>query len=411
MSSSRLASRQPSLDRVKVVFVMSEQSKETFFTEEHEMFRQSVRGFVEKEMKPYVDEWEEAGIFPRELYKKMADEDLLGLTYDEKWGGLGLDYWYSVVLIEELVRSDSAGTNMSLMVQTDMATPVIHAVGSDEQKELFLKPAIAGDKIVALGVSEPNAGSDVFSTRTNAVKDGDDLIINGSKTFITNGTRADFLTLLVRTNPDKNAGHGAFSMVTFPTDVKGYSVGRKLKKMGNFASDTAELFFEDCRIPKRYILGQEGMGFYYLMHHFQRERLCAGVSGAAASQYFIEDALKYGRSRKAFGKAISRYQVWAHKFAELSTETEAGRRLSYHACDLFNRGIECTREVSMAKLFCGELANKVADRCLQFHGGWGYMDEYKISRAFRDVRLLTIGGGTSEVMKEIISKLEGYSAS
>lgn len=390
---------------------MSNPNKETFFSEEHEMFRQSVRAFIKKEMVPYVEEWEENELFPRELYKKFAEEDLLGLTYDEKWGGLGLDYWYSVVLIEELVRSECAGANMGLMVQTDMATPVIHAVGSDEQKELFLKPAIAGDKIAALGVSEPNAGSDVFSTRTNAVKDGDDLIINGSKTFITNGTRADFITLLARTNPDDKAGHGAFSMITFPTDTKGFTVGRKLKKMGNLASDTAEIFFEDCRIPKRYILGQEGMGFYYLMQHFQRERLVAGISGVAASQYQLGQALKYGRERKAFGKNLTRYQVWSHKFAELSTEIEAGRRLTYHACDLFNRDIECVREVSMAKLFCGELANKVIDRCLQFHGGWGYMNEYPVSRAFRDIRLLTIGGGTSEVMKEIISKLEGYSAS
>jgi citronellyl-CoA dehydrogenase len=390
---------------------MVDSNKEIFFTEEHEMFRESVKVFVEREMKPYVDEWEEAKIFPRELYKKFAEQDFLGLSYDEKWGGLGLDYWYNVVLVEELVRSDCAGANMSLMVQTDMATPVIHAVGSDEQKELFLKPAIAGDKIAALGVSEPNAGSDVFSTRTTAIKDGDDLIINGAKTFITNGTRADFITLLVRTNANDKAGHGAFSMVTFPTDVKGFSVGRKLEKMGNWASDTAELFFEDCRIPQRFILGQEGMGFYYLMQHFQRERLIAAISGYAGARYQIEEALKYGRERKAFGKPIIRHQVWSHKFAEMSTETEAGKRLAYHACDLFNRKIECTREVSMAKYYCGELANRVIDRCLQFHGGWGYMDEYKVSRAFRDVRLLTIGGGTSDVMKEIISKIEGYSAS
>lgn len=387
---------------------MKHQAAWDYFTDEHEMFRQSVRAFVEKEMKPYVDEWEDNEIFPRELFHKLGENDLLGIGFDEDYGGLGLDYWYTVVFVEELVRSQCAGTNMAIMVQTDIATPIVNSLGTPEQKELFLKPAITGEKMAALGISEPNAGSDVFSIRTTATKDGDDYVINGSKTFITNGTRADFITLLVRTNPDPQAGHGAFSMVTFPTDVKGFSVGRKLKKMGNLSSDTAELFFDNCRIPQRFCLGEEGQGFYHLMKHFQRERLVAGISAVAAAQLQLDEAIEYGRQRKAFGQPIIKNQVWRHQFAQLQSELEAAKCLTYRAVDLFNRKQECTREVSMVKLFCGELANKVIDRCLQFHGGWGYMDEYKVSRAFRDVRLLTIGAGTSEVMRDYIARMEGY---
>jgi citronellyl-CoA dehydrogenase len=228
-------------------------------------------------------------------------------------------------------------------------------------------------------------------------------VINGSKTFITNGTRADFVTLIAKT--DASQKHGGVSVLILPSDVKGYSVGRKLKKLGNKASDTAELHFDNCRIPQRYLVGEEGMGFYYLMRNFQGERLVASLLATAGSQLLIEDAMRYGREREAFGRPIIQFQVWRHEFAQLLTEVEAARRLAYFAVDLFDRGVESTREVSMAKIFCGELANKVADRCLQFHGGWGYMDEYVVSRAWRDSRLVTIGGGTTEVMREIIAKL------
>ena len=379
--------------------------KEPFFTEQHEMFRAMVRQFVERELKPYADEWEEAEEFPREVFKKAGEQGLLGLHYDERWGGAGLDYWYTVVECEELVRSHCAGVNMALMVQSDMATPVIHDLGTDEQKEEFLAPAIRGEKIAALGVSEPGAGSDVVSMRTVARKDGGDYVINGSKTFITNGTRADFVTLVVKTDPDKE--HSGVSIVLFPTDTKGFSVGRKLKKLGNKASDTAELHFDNCRIPRRYLLGEEGQGFYYLMQNFQGERLVAALLATAGAQRLVEESIAYGESRQAFGRPIVKFQVWRHEFAQFLTEIEAARRLAYHATDLFNRKLPSVREISMAKLYCGELANKVADRCLQFHGGWGYMDEYAISRAWRDMRLITIGGGTSEVMREIIAKLSG----
>jgi citronellyl-CoA dehydrogenase len=370
------------------------------------MFRKTVRSFVEKELTPYTDAWEEEGIFPREVFKKFGEQGLLGLKYDTELGGMGLDYWFTVVYAEELVRSRCAGVNMALMVQSDMATPVIHDLGTKEQKEEFLVPAMKGEKIAALGVSEPGAGSDVASIRTFAKKDGGDYVINGAKTWITNGTRADFITLILKT--DMDAGHHGVSVVLFPTDTKGYSVGKKLKKIGNKSSDTAELHFDNCRIPRRYLLGEEGQGFYYLMTNFQGERLIAAIAAVAAGALCIEDAVKYGFERQAFGKPIIKFQTWRHTFADLVTENEAARRLTYFASDLFNRKVPSVREVSMAKLFAGELANRIADRCLQFHGGYGYVDEYHISRAWRDLRLITIGGGTSEVMKEIISKIEGY---
>ena len=377
--------------------------REPMFTEQHDMFRGMVRQFVDTELAPYVDEWEQEEIFPREVFKKAGDAGLLGINYDEKYGGTNLDYWFTVVRTEEYVRSRCAGVNMALLVQSDMATPIIHDLGTEEQKQEFLAPAIRGEKIAALGVSEPGAGSDVVSLRTTARKDGGDYIINGSKTFITNGTRADFVTLIVKTDPDK--GHQGVSVVIFPTDTKGFSIGRKLKKIGNKASDTAELHFDNCRIPQRLLVGEEGQGFYYLMNNFQGERLVAAIGGVAGAQQLIDEAIKYGEQRQAFSKPIIKFQTWRHEFAQLLTEVEAGRRLTYHACDLMNRKQPAVKEISMAKLFVGELANKVADRCLQFHGGWGYMDEYVVSRAWRDVRLLTIGGGTSEVMREIISKL------
>jgi citronellyl-CoA dehydrogenase len=295
---------------------------------------------------------------------------------------------------------------MALMVQTDMATPIISTLGTKEQKEEFLRPAISGQKIAALGISEPGAGSDVANIRTTAKRVGGDYVINGAKTFITNGTRADFITLAVRTG---EAGYGGVSLLTFPTDTKGFRVSRKLAKIGNHASDTGELSFEDCRIPTRYLLGEENHGFYYIMKNFQGERLIAAVSAVAYCDRALEDAIRYGSERSAFGEPILKYQVWRHLFADLHTEVEAARWLTYRAADLFNREQEAVKEITMAKLLAGELLCKVTDRCLQFHGGYGYMDEFQISRAWRDARLITIGGGTSEIMKEILSKRMGWS--
>lgn len=376
----------------------------TFFTEEHDLFRRSFRDFVERELAPHTDEWERAEIFPREVFRRMGELGYLGMSFPEDLGGGGGDYWYNVVYGEELIRSGSAGLNMSLMVQTDMATPVINAIGTREQKEEFLVPAIRGEKIAALGVSEPNAGSDVASIRTTARRVGGDYVINGAKTYITNGTRADFITLAVRTGAE---GHGGVSLILFPTDTKGFRVAKKLSKIGNHASDTAELAFEDCHVPVRNLLGEENHGFYYIMMNFQGERLIAAIASVAGAQRALEMAIAYGRDRKAFGRPVIGFQVWRHEIAQLATEVEAGRWLTYRACDLFNRREDAVKEISMAKLYCGELACKVADRVLQIHGGAGYMDEYPISRIWRDTRLITIGGGTSEIMKEIISKRLG----
>ncbi|MBS2032987.1 MAG: acyl-CoA dehydrogenase family protein [Deltaproteobacteria bacterium] len=372
------------------------------FTEDHDAFRKSVRDFVVKEMQPHAREWDEAGIFPRELFKKFGDMGFFGMRHDAKFGGSGLDYWYVVAFGEELVKSHNAGVNMAMMVQAEMATPIISEIGTDEQKREFLEPAMKGDKIAALGVSEPGAGSDVANIRTTARRVGDDYIINGSKMWITNGTRADFITLAVRTG---EAGYGGISLVTFPTDVKGFSVSKKLEKVGNLASDTAVLFFEDCKIPARYVLGEENQGFYHIMTNFQGERLIAAIAATAGMEQMVNDAIRYGKEREAFGKPIIKFQVWKHKFVEHLTAIEAARRLTYHAADLFNRKEMAVKEISMAKLFAGDLAQQVAYDCMQFHGGMGYVLESPIASAWRDIRLLTIGGGTSEIMKEIISKL------
>ncbi len=379
----------------------------TFFKEEHDIFRRALRDFVAKELAPNADEWEENELFPREVFKRCGELGFLGAHYPEDVGGAGGDWWYAAVWGEELTRSRSAGLNMSLMVQTDMATPIINELGTREQKDEFLAPALRGEKVAALGVSEPGCGSDVAAIRTTARKVEGDYVINGAKCWITNGTRADFITLAVRTGA-ADSGFGGISLVTFPTDTKGFKVTRKIKKMGNHASDTAELSFEDCRIPTRYLLGEENQGFRYIMVNFQGERLIAAVAATAGAQHCLDETIRYTQERTAFGRPLLKFQVWRHTFADLFTEVEAARWLTYRAVDLYNRQEEAVKEITMAKLFAGELVNKVADRCLQAHGGFGYSDDFQVSRTFRDVRLITIGGGTSEIMKEIISKRLGW---
>jgi len=365
------------------------------FTPEHEAFRQTVRQFVEKELAPHALEWDRAGIFPREIFNKCGELGFLGINHDPKYGGSGLDYWYVTVWSEELVRSRNAGVNMALLVQGQMATPIINEIGTEEQKREFLQPALMGEKIAALGVSEPGAGSDVANLKTTARRVGDEYVINGSKMWITNGTRADFITLAVRTG---EPGYGGVSLVTFPTDVKGF-------KVGNLASDTAILYFEDCRIPVRYLLGEENQGFYHVMTNFQGERLTAAITTCAAMDQMISESIRYGSEREAFGRPIIKFQVWRHKFAEHLAAMEAAKRLTYHAVALFDAKENAVKEISMAKLFAGDLAQEVAYDCQQFFGGMGYIEETHIARAWRDIRLITIGGGTSEVMKEIISKM------
>ncbi len=386
------------------------------FSEQHEAFRRTVRAFCEKEIAPHVDLWERDEMFPDWVFKKAGELGILGAHYAEEVGGLGGDYWFSVAKSEEYHRMNSAGVSMGLLVQSDMATPCIAELGTAEQIEEFLKPALSGDKIACLGVSEPGAGSDVAGIRTTAKRDGDDYIINGAKTYITNGTRASFITLLCKTNAD--AGYGGISIFLVPTATPGFSVANKLKKIGNHASDTAEIVFDDCRVPARYLLGEEGRGFYYLMQNFQSERLIACTSAVAGSQDTLDRSVQYGRERYAFGKPLIKREVWQHRFVDMYTELEAARQLSYHAVDRYNTeryvnkaaqlSFETVKTISMSKLFVADVADKIADECLQFHGGMGYMEESFVARRWRDQRLLRIGGGTSEVMRYAIAKLLGF---
>lgn len=374
------------------------------FSEDHQAFRRTVREFCEKELRPHALEWDLRGEFPRDLFRRFGEMGFFGIRHDPAWGGSGLDYWYVVAYAEELVRSRNGGLGTAMLVQGEMATPIIGDIGTDEQKREFLAPALRGEKIAALAISEPDAGSDVAAIRTTARRDGGDLLVNGSKMWISNGARADFLTLAVRTG---EAGYGGISLCTFPTDVEGFSVSKKLEKVGNLSSDTAVLYFDDCRIPRRYLLGEENQGFYHIMTGFQGERLVAAVTAVASSVLLLEDAQRYGQERKAFGRPVASLQVWRHRLAELSSRVEAARWLTYRAADLFNRKEAAAKEVSMAKLVACDLAQDVAYDCMQMHGGMGYVVETDVARGWRDLRALTIAGGTSEIMKEIVSKAMG----
>jgi citronellyl-CoA dehydrogenase len=386
----------------------------TPFSEQHEAFRQTVRKFAEKELAPYADEWEKAEIFPNEVFKRAGELGIFGAHYPEEVGGAGGDYWFSVAKSEELPRSKMAGVSMGLLVQADMATPVINDLGTKEQIAEFLTPAIRGEKIAALGVTEPNAGSDVSGIQTWAKKDGDDYIINGAKTYITNGCRADFVTLLVKTNPEQGAHGCSFFLV--PTKTKGFSVAKKLKKIGNHSSDTAELAFEDMRIPKRYLLGEENMGFMYLMQNFQSERIIACTSACSGAGMIMDEAISYGRDRKAFGKPIIKREYWQHKFVDLTAKLEAARALTYKGAEAYNEdkyvtktqvSMDTVKTISLAKIFVGDVTSEIADQSLQFHGGAGYMEEMHVARAWRDQRLFRIGGGTTETMRYYVAKLMG----
>ncbi len=374
-----------------------------YFTEEHELIRQTVKRFCQEEIAPHAAAWDSEGQFPRDLFRKAGVLGLFGIRIDPKWGGSGLDWWSTSAYIEAMRHSESGSVNMAFMVQSDITIPVIQELGSEEQKQEFLPPAVRGESIGALAVSEPGGGSDVAAIKTSARMDGDDLVISGQKLWITNGCHADFIVLAVRTGPE---GHKGISLILFPAKTPGFSVGKKLSKIGNLASDTAELFFDECRVPKRLVLGEMNKGFYYIMQNFQGERLAAALGSLATMDYAIRKALDYGGERQAFGTPIRKYQVWRHRFAEHLTAIEAGRWLVYRALDLVNRGQPAVREVSMAKLYTSELSQKVIYDCMQIFGGFGYTTEYPIGRMWRDARLSTIGAGTSEIMKEIIAKEE-----
>ena len=375
-----------------------------YFNKEHDMVREAVRNFVNKEINPYVDEWEEKGIAPLgAVLKKMGNLGFLGVCYDEKYGGQGLDYWYDTVVLEELAHIKCGGIPMAIAVQTHMATPAIYEFGSEYLKQTYLKPAVSGDMIAAIAVTEPGAGSDVGSLVTTAEKQGDHYILNGSKTFITNGTQADFLTLLARTSNDP--GYHSFSLFVVPTDLPGFSVSRKLDKLGMRSSDTAELYFDNMKIPLENLIGLEGEGFIYQMKQFQHERFSVLPMTYIGAGDLIKDVVEYLKGRVVSGKPLIKKQVLRHRIVEWLTEIECLQQLTYHIVRMKIMGRDVSKEVSMAKLFAGNLINKVADGCLQMHGGMGFMNEMRVSRAFRDFRLLSIGAGASEVMSDSIAKL------
>jgi citronellyl-CoA dehydrogenase len=380
-------------------------------TEQHEALRRTALRFIESEINPHVDAWEAEEIFPAHaVFKKMGDLGLLGINKPEENGGLGLDYSYAAVLSEATSHINCGGVPMAIGVQTDMATPALARFGSPELRAEYLAPAIAGDMVCCIGVSEPEAGSDVAAIRTRAVRDGGDYVINGSKMWITNGTQADWMCMLANTGEGK--GHANKSLIVVPLReggrrARGVSVGRKLKKMGMHSSDTALLHFEDVRVPVRNLIGEEGRGFTYQMMQFQEERLYAALKSAVGCERMIEATTDYTRQRRAFGKSILDNQVVHFRLAELMTEVEALRALTWKSIDIHVGGGDCTKFASMAKLKGGRLQREVADACLQYWGGMGFMDETPISRSFRDGRLGSIGGGADEVMLGIIAKYMG----
>jgi len=373
------------------------------FTEEHNAIAQTTAKLIENEINPYGDQWEEAGIFPaKEVFKKFGDLGLLGINKPIEFGGMGLDYSYQAVFTEELGLINSGGVGMGLGVQTDMATPALAKHGSDALREEFLRPALTGDSVMSIAVSEPHAGSDVANIKTHARKDGDDYVINGTKMWITNSTQADVLCLLVNTSDD--APHKNKSLILVPTNTKGISFSERLNKLGMRSSDTAQIFFDDVRVPQRNLLGHEGLGFMYQMEQFQEERLYAAISSIKMLESCIQHTIDYTRERTTFGKPILDNQVVHFSLAELQTEIEALRALCYNAVQEHVSGVDVTTKASMAKLKAGRLTRQVTDTCLQYWGGMGFMWDNPVARAYRDGRLASIGGGADEVMLGIICK-------
>jgi alkylation response protein AidB-like acyl-CoA dehydrogenase len=378
--------------------------KHFIFGEEHEALRESIHAFVTKELAPHAEEWEET-TFPDSVFARMGELGFLGLSMPEAYGGQGGDYFSNLVLAEELSHSGSGGLCMGIAVHTDMATPPILQFGTEEQKQAYLVPAIRGERISCLGITEPDAGSDVSGIRTTAVRDGDDYVINGSKTYITNGHRADFIVLVTKTDPA--AGYDGFSLFLVDMDLPGVIREKRLEKLGMHASDTALLAFQDVRVPETALLGRLGKGFYHIMWELQGERLIGAAGCVAGAERAFERTLAYASERKAFGREIGHFQSIRHKFAAMATKIEASRSLVYATAWRFANGEYPVREISMAKLHASQMCCEVADECLQIFGGAGYMREYKIERAWRDLRLNRIGAGTDEIMLDVIGRSYG----
>ncbi len=380
------------------------QRKHFIFTDEHEALRESIHRFVVKELAPHADEWEET-TFPDSVFARMGELGFLGLDKPEAYGGQGGDYYSALVLAEEMAHANCGGLAMGVAVQTDMAMPPILAFGTEEQKQQWAAPAIAGQAILCIGITEPDAGSDVAGIKTRAVKDGEEYVINGSKTYITNGHRADVIVLVTKTDPD--AGYDGFTLFLVPMDTPGVIREKRLQKLGMHASDTALLAFNDVRVPSSAVLGQIGKGFYHIMWELQGERLIGAAGCVAGAQSAFDRTLQYAKERNAFGRPIGRFQVIRHKFADMATKIETARQMVYTTAWRFANGEYPVREITMAKLYSARIAVEVADECIQIHGGAGYMKEYGIERAWRDLRLNRIGAGTDEIMLDVIGRSYG----
>ncbi|MEW6138347.1 MAG: acyl-CoA dehydrogenase family protein [Thermodesulfobacteriota bacterium] len=374
------------------------------YTEEHAIFRQSIRKFFEREVIPYVDQWEEDGIVPRAVWKRMGEEGFLAMSVPEEYGGLGADFLYSVILVEELCRTNHAG--LAAPLHSDVVVPYIVSYASEELKRKYLPGCVSGDIITAIAMTEPNTGSDLASIRTTAVEDGNDVIINGQKTFISNGINSDLVVVAAR-DPKVENPHMALDLYLVEADTPGFQKGKKIKKIGWHSQDTAELFFLDCRVPKANRLGQKGSGFLMLMEKLQQERLMVCVTAVPAAEHMLEQTIRYCKERIAFGRQISKFQNTQFKIVEMATEVKIGRAFLDKLISDHMDGKNIVVEVSMGKYWLTEMAMRVADGCLQLHGGYGYCEEYPIARAWRDMRVMQIFAGTNEIMKGIAAKFMG----
>ncbi|KIO67906.1 Butyryl-CoA dehydrogenase [Caldibacillus thermoamylovorans] len=373
-----------------------------YLTEEHEIFRQALRKFLEKEAVPNYEQWEKNKEVPRSFWKKLGEQGYLCPQVEEKYGGLGTDFGYAVVMNEEMER---VGTGMvGISLHNDIVIPYIESYGTEEQKQRWLPGALTGDIITAIGMTEPGAGSDLANIQTTAIRDGDDYIINGEKTFITNGYTADLVVLVCKTDPKANPPHRGISLFVVEAGTPGFKKGKKLRKIGQHANDTSELIFEDVRVPRTNLLGEEGKGFYYLMEKLQQERLLVAIQCMASAEKMLELTIDYVKQRQAFGTTISNFQNTQFKIAEMATELEIGRTFVERLVLEHMKGKSIVTEVSMAKWWVSDLAKKIAGECMQLHGGYGYMEEYEIARRYRDIAVTSIYAGSNEIMKQIIAK-------
>jgi len=377
------------------------------YDEQHELFRNAVRRFCENEIAPHTESWRKQREVPREIWRKLGEQGFIGFWVDEEYGGGGLDFAYSIIMIEELCRAGASGLNSKYTVHNDITMPYINMLGSHEQKKKWLPKCCNGEYILSIGMTEPGAGSDLASLKTTAVRDGDDYLLNGQKTFITNGYQCDLIIVACKTDPHADPPYKGVSLIAVEDGAPGFVKNRKLDKMGLHDSDTAELFFDDCRVPAANLLGNEGEGFKPMMMNLQQERLVACVGAIVTAEHLLEITIDYAKERTAFDRPIASFQHNTFKIVEMATEIEMAKTFTYSLVEDHLNGENITRKVSMAKWYNAELLNRVAYDCVQLHGGYGYMEEYEITRAYQDVRMRSIAAGSTEIMKRIIGKMMG----